>query len=88
MLQFKITTHSPIYTFAIIHPDVREQSPIYHVPTLNTNKVQKVDGWYLMTVKKADVEKRPKIQDGKFGVVIFNYVTDSKVFLSEKVDPR
>ncbi|QTH39887.1 S-layer homology domain-containing protein [Cohnella sp. LGH] len=87
-LPFKITTESPIYRYAGIHPDVKEQSPIKFVPTINTNKIQKIDGWYMMTIKKEDVENRPKIENGKFGIVIYNYVTRSKVFLSEKVDPR
>lgn len=88
MLPFKITAESPIYRFAIIHPDVKDQTSIKFMPTVNTNKVQKVDGWYLMTINREDVDKRPKIQDGKFGIVIYNYVTQSKIFLSEKVDPR
>ncbi|WP_391572706.1 hypothetical protein, partial [Cohnella sp.] len=87
-LPFKITSASPLYSYAAIHPDLKEQSPIYYVPTLNTNKIQKVDGWFLMTIAKEDSTKRPMIQDGKFGVMIYNYVTRSKVFLSEKVDPR
>ena len=88
MLEFKINADYPIYSFAGIHPDVKERSPIYYVPSLNTNKIQKVDGWYMMTIKKEDVEKRTKIENGKFGVVIYNYVTKTRIFLSEKVDPR
>lgn len=87
IFQFKISAQKP-YTFAIIHPEVKEQSPIYYVPSLDTKTIQKVDGWYLMTIKKADLEKRPMIEDSKFGLVIYNYVTDKIIFLSEKVDPR
>ncbi len=88
MLPFKITGAYPLFTYAALHPDVRHQSPIEYVPSLNTNKMQKVDGWYLMTIKSEDVEKRTKIEDGKFGIAFWSYVTQKNIFLSEKVDPR
>ncbi|RED75541.1 S-layer homology domain-containing protein [Cohnella phaseoli] len=86
-LPFKISASKP-YIFAGIDPEVKDQSPIKFVPTINTNKVQKVDGWYMMTIKKEDVEKRSKVEFGKFGVAFYNYVTKNKIFLSEKVDSR
>jgi hypothetical protein len=87
ILRSKMGAKTP-FKYAVIHPEYKTKTHIEKVPSISTDVVQKVDGWYLMWIDKNTVEKKSIVTEGKFAIVLNNIVTGRNVFLSEKVDPQ